>query len=104
MFEVYIGNDLQNMKLLKKNLYTKYEGKQIFSHGNIGLLLREVYIEAFGQETRYVKVFIPKGTPSESDLPYPPLPFLQLSEIKVYPVPEYGPPQFKVSVKEKKLE
>jgi len=95
-FNVYIGKELKNMKLVNKKIDTKKLGKVIASHGTAGLLLREVSLVYNGKKARYIKVVIPQNAKIGSDLPFKPIPFVQLVEIKVFKIPDYGNPEYKV--------
>lgn len=97
-FDVYLGSSLKKMKLLKKDIKTVDDGEKIASKGDYGLILRKVYIACQNRVARYIKVVVPKGTKILSDLPFDPKPYVQLAEIKAFKMPDYGEPEYKVSI------
>ncbi len=93
-FKVEIGNNMKKWTLIKKNINSKKSGKRRLSKGTYGLFLQSVNIEVKAKEARYVKITVPKGSKVVSDLPFDPLPFLQLAEIEIFKVPDYGSPKY----------
>lgn len=93
-FEVFLSSDMKNWDPVKNKIDAKENGIRIASAGNQGLMLRSVSVSAGGKQARYVKINIPKGSKVGSDLPFIPSPYLQLTEIEVFKVPDYGPPQY----------
>ncbi len=95
-FNVSIGNDMKNWKLIKSKLDSKKDGKRILSKGSHGLFLKSVTVNVKGIKARYVKIGVPKGAEVGSDLPFDTKPFLQLAEIEVFKVPDYKPPKYAI--------
>ncbi len=95
-FDISIGSDMKNWKLIKSKVDAKKDGKKILSKGSHGLFLKSVSISAKGKKARYVKIDAPKGSEIGSDLPFDPSPFLQLAEIEVFKVPDYDPPKYAI--------
>lgn len=97
-FDVYIGTELKNEKmiLVKKDINVKQEGVKIASRGDFGLIYRKVDINCKGEQARYVKIVIPQNTPVCSDLPFEPLKFVGLGEVRVYKIFDYPAPSYEV--------
>ncbi len=91
-FNIEVSLDNKSWKLIRRKIYTGKEGSRILSGGSAGLILRKVEIPV-NTFARYIKIFIPKGTRVESDLPYEPDPFVQLAEVRIYKFYDYGKPQ-----------
>ncbi len=95
IFDIYIGKDMKNMKLLKDKILTKWDGKKTLSSGDVGLMLRKVDIDCYGKQARFIKALVKKGTEILSDLPYSPDAYLQLAEIEAFKIPDYGNAKYK---------
>ncbi|MBU1076791.1 MAG: hypothetical protein KKH98_05820, partial [Spirochaetes bacterium] len=77
-----------------EEINSKDDGGRRLSNGSFGLFLRSVNIEINGKKARYVQVTAPKGSKVGSDLPYDTSSFLQLAEVEVFKVPDYGKPAY----------
>jgi len=93
-FNVYLSSDMKRWEKIKKNLDAKKDGIRISSQKTYGLFLRLVEIKLKGKIARYIKILVPKNSEVGSDIPFPPGDFLQLAEVEVFKVPDYGEPQF----------
>ncbi len=97
-FNVDIGNDLKNWVTIKKNIDARTSGKRMLSHGSYGLFLQSVNVKTGGKSARYVRIISRKGSKVGSTLPYDPDPYLQLAEVEIFKVPDYGAPKYQVKL------
>ncbi len=95
-FNISISKDMKKWQLIKKNINSKKGSKRVLSQGTHGLFLRSVLVKANGRQARYIKITAPKGSKVGSDLPYETSPYLLLTEIEVYKVPDYDSPKYVV--------
>lgn len=95
-FSLDISQDMKTWSTIQDKIDAKKKGTRILSQGEFGLFLTKVNIQCQGQEARYIRILAPKGSAVGSDLPFDPAPFLQLAEIEVYKIPDYGNPLYQI--------